>query len=264
MGDCKEWNSFIQPFQWFHRHRHVRTFDLSFIGLVPALLACTALMVAARDPEGDLLAAVGDTFAATAVGLWKVWDVQSSCLSLRKVQPPQNIRNFESTGGYDQMFPTDFVYFLIWHFNFAYLAHLVFPSPSGRLLEHNKYPVSVAIYPLDAWLKEVPPVTRGWESGSALHPFAAEEIAWFELLHWVAKPASNQSSVPQHFRAVLFMVPWMEFFFGITRGTGQALLMLLMGGKNRYPFPRSDLEIWRHTQSFLNLCFYPYIFAVSG
>eukprot|EP00434_Breviolum_minutum_P046710 symbB.v1.2.042706.t1/scaffold10791.1/size1496/1 len=76
------------------------TFDLSFIGLVPALLACTALMVAARDPE-------------------------------------------------------------------------------GRLLEHNKYPVSIAIYPL--------------------------EIAWFELLHWVAKPASNQSSVPQHFRAVLFM-----------------------------------------------------------
>ena len=39
--------------------RHVRTFDLSFIGLVPALLACTALMVAARDGEGDLLAAVG-------------------------------------------------------------------------------------------------------------------------------------------------------------------------------------------------------------
>ena len=35
-----------------------RTFDLSFIGLVPALLACTALMVAARDPEGDLLAVV--------------------------------------------------------------------------------------------------------------------------------------------------------------------------------------------------------------
>ena len=38
--------------------RHVRTFDLSFIGLVPALLACTALMVAARDPEGDLLAVI--------------------------------------------------------------------------------------------------------------------------------------------------------------------------------------------------------------
>lgn len=54
-------------------------------------------------------------------------------------------------------------------------------------------------------------MTKGWESGSA-PPIAAEEIAWFELLHWVAKPASNQSSVPQHFRAVLFMVSWMEFF----------------------------------------------------
>ena len=31
---------------------------------------------------------------------------------------------------------------------------LFFPPPSGRLLEHNKYPVSIAIYPLDAWLKE--------------------------------------------------------------------------------------------------------------
>lgn len=84
-------------------------------------------------------------------------------------------------------------------------------------------------------------MTKGWESGSA-PPIAAEEIAWFELLHWVAKPASNQSSVPQHFRAVLFMVSWMEFFFGITWGTGQALLMLLQMEK-KHPFPRSDLEI---------------------
>eukprot|EP00913_Durusdinium_trenchii_P026717 g25064.t1 len=31
------------------------------------------------------------------------------------------------------------------------------------------------------------------------------EIAWFELLHWVASPSSNESSTPRHFRAVLFM-----------------------------------------------------------
>lgn len=147
-----------------------RTFDLSFIGLVPALLACTALMVAARDPEGDLLALVGDTFEATAVGLWKVWDVQSSCLSLRKVQPSQMFETLNLPEDTTRCFQLTLSIFLIWHFNFAYFAHLVFPSASGRLLEHNKYPVSVAIYPLDAWLKEVPPVTRGWESGSALHP----------------------------------------------------------------------------------------------
>lgn len=76
------------------------TFDLSFIGFVPAVLACTALFLAARNEE-------------------------------------------------------------------------------GLLDEHNRYPASVAIYPL--------------------------EIAWFELLHWVASPSSSESSVPRHFRAVLFM-----------------------------------------------------------
>ena len=55
-------------------------------------------------------------------------------------------------------------------------------------------------------------MTTGMGIGKCSPPIAAEEIAWFELLHWVAKPASNQSSVPQHFRAVLFMVPWMEVF----------------------------------------------------
>ncbi|CAE7228850.1 unnamed protein product [Symbiodinium pilosum] len=49
----------------------------------------------------------------------------------------------------------------------------------GDLASNNAYPVSVAIYPL--------------------------EIAWFELLHWVASPASDESSIPRHFRAVLFM-----------------------------------------------------------
>ncbi|CAJ1370195.1 unnamed protein product [Effrenium voratum] len=53
------------------------------------------------------------------------------------------------------------------------------------LEEHNLYPISVAIYPLE-------------------HP-AGWEIAWFELLHWVASPSSNRASVPRHFRAVLFM-----------------------------------------------------------
>lgn len=73
-------------------------------------------------------------------------------------------------------------------------------------------------------------MTRRWEAGSALHPFAAEEIAWFELLHWVAKPASNQSSVPQHFRAVLFMVPWMEVFLE-SLGEGASIVDVADGKK---------------------------------
>ncbi|CAK9048006.1 unnamed protein product [Durusdinium trenchii] len=75
------------------------TFDLSFIGFLPALIACAALFLATRAKEA--------------------------------------------------------------------------------LVEENFYPASVAIYPL--------------------------EIAWFELLHWVASPSSNESSTPRHFRAVLFM-----------------------------------------------------------
>ena len=46
--------------------------------------------------------------------------------------------------------------------SFTYIC----PPSSGRLLEHNRYPVSVAIYPLDAWLKEHllwQPVMGGWE-----------------------------------------------------------------------------------------------------
>ncbi|CAE7039655.1 unnamed protein product [Symbiodinium natans] len=50
---------------------------------------------------------------------------------------------------------------------------------NGELVPNGAYPISVAIYPL--------------------------EIAWFELLHWVASPASDSSSIPRHFRAVLFM-----------------------------------------------------------
>jgi len=49
----------------------------------------------------------------------------------------------------------------------------------GELVPHNAYMISIAIYPL--------------------------EIAWFELLHWVASPVSGESSIPRHFRAVLFM-----------------------------------------------------------
>lgn len=32
-----------------------------------------------------------------------------------------------------------------------------------------------------------------------------EEIVWFELFHWVASPSTLESSLPRHFRAVLFM-----------------------------------------------------------
>ena len=185
---------------------------------------------------------------------WIVKGLRCSVILFKFEKSPTitNVRNFESTGGYDQMFPTYFVHFLIWHFNFASLAHLVFPSPSGRLLEHNKYPVSVAIYPLDAWLKEVPPVTMGWEASGSAPPIAAEEIAWFELLHWVAKPASNQSSVPQHFRAVLFMVPWMEIFLE-SLGEGASIVDVADGKK-----PVSIIS--QKWFSFLNLCFFIPIF----
>ena len=85
-------------------------------------------------------------------------------------------------------------------------------------------------------------MTRRWESVSA-PPIAAEEIAWFELLHWVAKPASNQSSVPQHFRAVLFMVSWIDVFWNhLGKGASIVDVAADRGKKTDTHFPE---VIWK-------------------
>lgn len=159
------------------------------------------------------------------------------------------------------MFPTYFVYFLIWHFNFAFLAHLVFPSPSGRLLEHNKYPVSVAIYPLDAWLKEES-CDKGMGIGKcSTHCCRGNRMVWVAPLGSETCFQSELCTSAFPCRALHGVLDGV--FFGITWGTGQALLMLLQMEK-KHPFPRSDLEIWRHTQFFELMFFYPYIFVMSG
>eukprot|EP00438_Fugacium_kawagutii_P007275 Skav234423 [mRNA] locus=scaffold1656:68569:73754:- [translate_table: standard] len=78
-----------------------------------------------------------------------------------------------------------------------------------RLREDNQYPASLAIYPLDAWLSPAHNslvATSGWFDWCQVKVGCdSQEIAWFELLHWVASPSSKESSVPRHFRAVLFM-----------------------------------------------------------
>lgn len=77
--------SFIQSFQWFHRHQDLWSVVYWF---GPCIAGMYSTHSGCKGPWRRSSCS-GDKFAATAVGLRKVWDVQSSCLSLRKVQPPQ-------------------------------------------------------------------------------------------------------------------------------------------------------------------------------
>ena len=74
------------------------------------------------------------------------------------------------------------------------------------LREENSYPFSVAIYPLEPCK-----TFKGKRMNKMKHVDfkrslkSLKEILWFELFHWVASPSTLESSVPRHFRAVLFM-----------------------------------------------------------
>lgn len=195
---------------------------------------------------------------------WIVKGLRCSIILFKFEKSPtiSNFRNFESTGGYNQMFPTYFVYFLIWHFNFASLAHLVFPSPSGRLLEHNKYPVSVAIYPLDAWLKE----GFLWQGDGKYREVLSTHCCRGNRMVWVA-PLGSETCFQSELCTSAFPCSSLHGvldggFFWITWGRGKHC-WCCWWEKNRYPFPRSDLET-EGTHSFLNLCFViPIFFVVS-